>query len=436
MANKRLTKATTTALKPQGKEYFVWDEGAGAVPGFGIKVLPSGRQVAVLQYRVKGAGRKGTARRFTIGTLGPGLTFARAKVMADGLRAAKVNGGDPVHDTRAKAQADELARSVAKEEAQTAKKRTFNTLAEIWLRTKEEKRNKNGKVVRKSRRSLPQLRLLVSTHMKEFLPIEAAKITADDVKRVIGAIEDRAPFMAGQVLWAAKAIFNGGVALKWFLDNPAAGLTVDTGASPEGRERTLDSDELSAIWLAAKSDQSHLGKIIRLLILTAARVSEVAGMYWSEINLDTGVWTIPAARAKNKTKHLIHLSPQAIDILRGITGTGGGLVFSTTGTTPFSGISKAKARLDRASKVKDWRIHDIRRTVATGLSEMGFGLQVVERLLNHKGVSRSGLPGIYNKAEYLDDRKRALEAWGAKVEALVSGTALVPNVVPITTARR
>ena len=146
MASNRLTKATAEALKPREREYFVWDVGAGSVQGFGIKVLPSGRQVAVFQYRLKGAGRSGWARRFTIGTLGPGLSFSRAKTMAAELRASKVTGGDPVHDTKERAQA-------AVERNRLAKERTFKALADAWL----QKRSKL--------RSYIQLKRVTKTHL-------------------------------------------------------------------------------------------------------------------------------------------------------------------------------------------------------------------------------------------------------------------------------
>src|SRR5687768_3940803 len=103
MANQRLTKTSVAALEPKEETYFVWDTGKGCIRGFGLRVLPSGRRVAVLQYRLKGAGRKGMARRFTIGEIGPDLKFFRAQQIAEQLRASVVNGGDPVRDVKAQA---------------------------------------------------------------------------------------------------------------------------------------------------------------------------------------------------------------------------------------------------------------------------------------------------------------------------------------------
>ena len=428
MPKSRLTKARVEALKPRDAPYVEWDHGVGAIAGFGVRVRPNGARTFVFAYRLKGLGRKGNTRWYRIGAFGPKMPFAKAKARAKSLAASVEHGGDPINDDRKRA-------AETQDREKNAKERTFGVLAEAWLKSKGERRDKKtGKIRRKARRSLPQFRLLVATHLQELLSMEAAAITSGDVERIIRAIEDRAPFMAKQVLWATKGIFQRGVG-DWLTVNPAAQIKVETGAEPGGRDRTLNDEELKAIWLAATKDPSHFGPIVRLLILTAARISEVAGMSWSEVDLDAGIWKIPAARAKNKLEHTLHLSAPAIQILKALPGPHAGLVFTTNGTAPFSAISKAKTRLDRTSQVTGWRLHDIRRTMATGLHEMNFGLQVVERLLNHVGASRSGVAGIYNKADHLPERKRAMDVWGASVQALVEGKTKAGNVVAISSSR-
>jgi len=101
-----------------------------------------------------------------------------------------------------------------------------------------------------------------------------------------------------------------------------------------------------------------------------------------------------------------------------------GLLFSTTGKTPFSGFSKAKAQLDEDAEVSEWRLHDLRRTAATAMSEMGYSIQVVERVLNHRGMSRSGVVGIYQRSELLAERKAAIEAWGSRVAEIIANKKL------------
>ena len=183
------------------------------------------------------------------------------------------------------------------------------------------------------------------------------------------------------------------------------------------------------------------GRAVQLLTVTAARRSEVLGLDWAELDLDAGLWRLPAARSKNGEAHVIHLSPQAVAIVKSLRDfkdgklPKAGLAFSTTGKTPIGGITKYKARLDMIAKVKAWRLHDLRRTAATGMSGMGFSLTVVERVLNHRGVSRSGVAGIYQRAEFLPERKVALTAWGERVAALVEGRKPADNVFDFTGRR-
>ena len=120
---------------------------------------------------------------------------------------------------------------------------------------------------------------------------------------------------------------------------------------------------------------------------------------------------------------LIHLSSQAMTVVRCALKRKptGDYLFSTNGRSRIQAFARFKERLDEKSGVKEWRFHDIRRTVATRLQEMGIGIAVVERILNHRSATRSGIVGVYQRAEFLTERKAALEAWAAKVEALVSG---------------
>jgi len=421
MATKRLTKATVEALKPGVARLIVWDQGPGAIRGFGVRVLPTGRKVAIFKYRVRGAGRRGIARWFTIGELGPGLTFSKAKDTADRLRADVIAGGDPARDTKARALA-------VIESDRLAKERTFKALADLWIKRKA------------ALRSLVQVKRIIKTHLEALHGQDVATITYADVETLVEKVQDRAPFMARQVTLVLRSILDLGVRKAWLVGNVAA--RIEIGAPHPGRDHILSDAELARVWIAADGMGWPYGKAIQLLILTAARRGEVMGLDWAEIDIDAATWTLPAKRAKNNEKHLIHLSPQAVEVLGSLSDTKdcrvakSGLVFSTTGNTSFSGLSKPKKRLDDAAKVKDWRLHDLRRTAATAMSEMGFSVQVVERVLNHRGMSRSGIVGIYQRSELLPERKAAIEAWAAKVEALVSGTALAPNVVPITTARR
>ncbi|MGH7226100.1 MAG: site-specific integrase, partial [Gemmataceae bacterium] len=180
----------------------------------------------------------------------------------------------------------------------------------------------------------------------------------------------------------------------------------------KARDRVLTKDELKAVWAASGELDSPFKQMVRLLILTLQRRGEVAGMRWCELSADRSLWTIPAERAKNGKAHIVHLSPQAQAILAEVHRIDAcPFVFSTTAKTPVSGFSKAKNALDEKSKVTNWRFHDFRRTGVTGLADMGFPPHVCDRLLNHVTGSIQGVAAVYQRQEFLAERKTALDAW-------------------------
>jgi integrase len=138
-------------------------------------------------------------------------------------------------------------------------------------------------------------------------------------------------------------------------------------------------------------------------------------MQWSEIKGDC--WTIPASRAKNGKAHVVHLTVQAQKVLAQIPRQAGSdLVFTTTGKTAISGFSNAREALAKASGVQDWRFHDVRRTVTTGLANLGHPPHVCDKILNHVSGTISGVKAVYQKAEFLSERRQALEDWAAHID--------------------
>jgi integrase len=153
-----------------------------------------------------------------------------------------------------------------------------------------------------------------------------------------------------------------------------------------------------------------------------------------ELSEDGATWSIPAARTKNRRPHVVPLSPSARDLLAKVRPVEGnaGLLFTTSGERPVSGFSKIKRRLDRAmlalarkergkdASVPPWRLHDLRRTMVTGMNDLGVMPHVVEAAVNHVSGFRAGVAGVYNKSQYLPERKAALERWARHVQGLVS----------------
>ena len=197
--------------------------------------------------------------------------------------------------------------------------------------------------------------------------------------------------------------------------NPATN-TPDRRA-PASRERVLSDLELAAVWNAAGDDD--YGKILKLLVLSGCRRAEIGGMCWSELNQDAGVWTIPAARCKNGRAHVLTLPPAAWRILEGIPRQlGRDFVFGTYGAAGYNSWGDAKALLDQklGDSVAPWVVHDIRRSVATGMVNAGIMPHVIEAVLNHVSGHKAGVAGIYNRASYTKDIARALAVWAAHVD--------------------
>jgi integrase len=197
---------------------------------------------------------------------------------------------------------------------------------------------------------------------------------------------------------------------------------------------------LRLLWKACEKVGWPFGDLTRMLILTGQRRGEVAGMTWDEIDLTARIWTIPAARAKNGREHKVPLSSEAVAILETLPRIGGARVFTTTGDTSVSGFSRGKTRLDAAIKALNggaaldaWALHDVRRSVASGLARIGVNLPVIERCLNHVSGSFGGIVGVYQRHDFADAMRDALESWGRHIERLATGEA-GSNVVPLRSA--
>ncbi|MCX7313380.1 MAG: tyrosine-type recombinase/integrase [Alphaproteobacteria bacterium] len=207
-------------------------------------------------------------------------------------------------------------------------------------------------------------------------------------------------------------------------ENPVIG-TNNPGASLKPRDRVLTEAELRAIWTACRDDD--FGRIVRLLMLTAARRDEIGGLRWSEVDLDRGTLHIPGDRTKNHHPLQLTLPPAAISILKSARRKEGrDLIFGGKGGS-FSAWSYSTLTLGtRIAETQDgpiaaWRLHDIRRTVATGMAELGVQPHIIETLINHRSGHKAGVAGVYNRAGYALEAKRALAVWADHLLATVEG---------------
>ncbi|MET4180699.1 integrase [Bradyrhizobium sp. JR7.2] len=203
--------------------------------------------------------------------------------------------------------------------------------------------------------------------------------------------------------------------------NPCAG--VHRPDAPKARDRVLTDGEILKFWKAADAERAEFGALLKLLLLTGCRLNEVARMSPTELSDDGKIWNIPSARTKNGRPHSVPLPQLAQEILAKIKDhvEQSTFVFTTTaGASPVSGWSKIKGRLDSRMKIPHWRLHDLRRTAATGMAEIGVAPHVVEAVLNHISGAKGGVAGTYNRAAYAPEKRIALEHWAAHIAGLVA----------------
>jgi integrase len=262
------------------------------------------------------------------------------------------------------------------------------------------------------------------------------EITRAEVIALLDDIVDRgAPVAANRTLAALRKLFNWAIERDILETSPTD--RVKPPAAEKSRDRVLSDSELKALWHASEALGWPFGPMVQLLILTGQRREEVASMAWSEIDVDRGEWVLPRGRVKNDKAHVVPLGALAIAILHTVPRIAGAdLVFTTTGTTPISGFSRAKSALDQkmpallhtpsssrteeAAVLEPWRLHDIRRTVASGMARLGLDLAVIEKVLNHSSGTFAGIVGVYQRYEFAEEKRRALEAWGSFVASLVA----------------
>ncbi len=272
----------------------------------------------------------------------------------------------------------------------------------------------------------------------------ASDLTRETIVRVLDKLTaDGKAAMASRTAAYGRACYGWAIKRGSLTANPFDALPLEP---VEKRERVLTDDELRAIWQATGTAGSF-NAIVRALMLTGQRREEVAGMKWSELAADRSAWTIPAARAKNGVAHIVPLSAPVRALIEANEPTEKKapppkpratvdeaaearreFLFPGRGG-PFNGFGKAKAALDEECGVKDWRLHDLRRTMATGLQALGVRLEVTEAVLNHVSGSRAGIVGIYQRHDYAAEKRAALDAWGAHVLKVAAGRASPANVV-------
>ena len=392
----KLTKSSIDALPTPSSDLVYWDAGC---PGFGVKVTPNGRKVFIVLYRLGGAGSK--LRKYTIGPYGR-VTLHQARVAAQKVFAAKVEGRDLSAEKR------EARRRVVADRVED--------LLETFI----------AQHVSQNRSAREISRLLRRETGRPWTGRSIHEITKRDVVEVISAIEQRgAPATANKALKSIKTFLRWCVGRALLDRSPAEGVPLPT--REVARDRVLNDQELAQIILAARKMGGPYGGIVEFLALTGQRREEVARMTWEEQDLHQRVWTIPKTRTKNAKEHAVHLSEQSMAVVKRTT-EGGPFVFSILGTKPFQDFSRAKRQVDNLSGVVGWRLHDLRRTCVSGMARLGIPPHVADKILNHQGGTISGVAAVYQRHDFLTERKEALKIWGAHVAEITRGASKPPIV--------
>jgi len=398
---KVLTAAAVEKIKPTDKRVEIGDAG---MPGLWLIVQPSGVKSWAVRYR-----RAGVSVKLTIGPW-PAFGVADARREAGVVLQQVAKGLDPrrVKQERLHAEATAL---------------DFGTACRMWVERVQRPHKRAWKETARAIGLKPDEHepRLWTTIKGSVADCWGARRLTDITKRDVVAwtdqIAERAPYASNRLLAHLHALFEWAKGRDMVTTNPCSGIDKQPEQS---RDRVLTDEELRRVWNAACELDWPFGPLAKLLILTGQRRDECAEMAWDEIDFDTRTWTLPKGRVKNEKGHIVPLSAAAIDVLRDVPRKGR-LVFAQPGYDRPGGFGRMRDRLHARSGTSGWRLHDLRRTCATGLQRLGVRLEVTEAILNHTSGSRAGVAGIYGRHDWAAEKRDALDRWAAHVMGLVEG---------------
>ena len=399
-----ITDRTLRGLKPAptGKRTVIWDT---AVPSLCVRVTDKGAASFSIMRRLRGQ-----LIRRTIG-IGWHVPFPAGQPLpfplAEARQAARAMLLDIAHgvDPKAKQEAEREADARATQD-------TFAAIAEEFL----------AKHVAKLR----SRRDVEAAFRRELIPVLGKKpvtaITRRDIIRILEAVaESGRPYIARHLKAYLSKFFTWAIARDCYGlgASPCTGIrAADIVGQTKPRQRVLTDSELKALWQATAALSYPAGPFVRLLLLTGQRLRKVGHMAWREVDVEKRLWTIPGSRMKADAPHVVPLSPAVIAILELLPRWTGDYVFSgKDGKRPISWFSVIKDRVDLLMPgVADWRFHDLRRTMRTGLSALRVSDIVAELCIGH---TQKGLHKTYDQHAYLDEKRHAFDAWVARLLSIV-----------------
>lgn len=403
----KLTATTVQNLKPADRRQEIPDD---LLPGLYLIVQPTGKKAWQVRYR-----HTGTHRRMKLADY-PVLSLAAARERAREIFAAVGEGRDPAKEVKA-------AKAPKPDEDRDKISKLVEQFDKLHL-----SKLRSGRGVRQAF----DLHVIPAWGDKDI-----HEITRRDIVDLLDSIANNGKAtMANRVRAYLSKFFNWAVDRAIIDQSPALG--VKAVAKEKSRDRVLSDDEIKLFWRACDQLGEPWGPFGKALLLTGQRVSEVAGI--SDRELSGDLWQLPSDRTKNKRAHSVPLPREVRRVLAGVTRLEKSkLYFTTTGETPISGFSKGHGHIVKKMaelsdmEIDHWTFHDLRRTVATGMARIGIPVRVTEAVLNHVSGTGGGIVAVYQRHDYADEKRNALEAWARLVAQIVEGKA--DNVVSIAEAK-
>jgi len=386
-----LTARTIETIKPGASRQEIPDP---LLPGHYLVLQPSGARSFAVRYRLGGRSRK-----YTVGPY-PAIDLKTARALAAQALCAVAEGRDPGREKIA---------------ARNERADTFEAVAKQFVDLHCRRANRP--------RTIEGTQQLLDLHVLPRWRRRLIKeITRRDVLDLLdGLVAGGRPVAANRALTAIRKLFNWAIERDIIATSPCAGVKPPT--PEQARDRVLGDDELGNVWRAADQLGGAFGALVKLLILTGQRRDEVARMTWREVDLDNRLWTLSKERSKNGQPHDIPLSDPAVAILEAQPRIGDTFVLTTDGKSAASNYHVNRRRLDALlpADMPPWWLHDLRRTCASGMARLGVNLPIIEKVLNHSSGSFGGIVGVYQRHDYADEKRHALERWGAYVADLAAG---------------
>jgi integrase len=442
-----MTKALTAAAVAKYRAGRNRREITDGTSGLRLVIQPSGAKSWAMRFRRP----SGKTAKLTLGTvddnggedagepvLGGHLSLAAARRLSAEARRQLALGRDPAAAYLAE---KERIRAAAVESSADA----FATAARDFIEQHSRKKVRRWKEQARLLGLEPTDLTLVAKGLAErWRDRPIAEIDGHDVHALVDEVRRLgAPGLErrseGETESRARAMYGVlSVLFRWLLQhrrisqNPCT--SVHRPAPPAARDRVLSDPEIARFWAATGTIGEPFGPLFKLLLLTGCRLNEIAHMTWAELDDDLTMLRLPKERTKNRRPFDLPLPPMARELLANVKRIEGcRFVFSTNGRTPVSGWSKLKKRLDAVMGIPAWRLHDLRRTAATGMAGLTIPPHIVEAVLNHVSGAKAGVAGTYNRAAYLPEKKAALERWAAHIAGLVEGGP--SSVVPLRVQR-